>query len=153
MDLIIDNRQEKIEINKELSKDIEKVILEVLDYEGYDNNYEISLSYVDNEEIKILNKEFRNIDKATDVLSFPLWDEENIDIEIENEPLGDIVISLERAKEQSIEYNHSFEREVCFLVCHSMFHLLGYDHDTEENTKNMRTKENEVLNKLNIVRE
>ena len=78
---------------------------------------------------------------------------DEFDVEIEEESLGDIVISLERALEQSEEYNHSFEREVCFLVCHSMFHLLGYDHDTEENTKDMRKREEDVLNKLNITRE
>ena len=75
---------------------------------------------------------------------------DDFDIELEEESLGDIVISLEKAFEQSKEYNHSFEREVCFLVCHSTFHLLGYDHDTEENTKQMREKEEHILNKLNI---
>lgn len=99
-----------------------------------------------------LSRDFRGVDRATDVLSFPLLTDD-FDIEIEEESLGDIVISLERALEQSIEYNHSFDREVCFLVCHSMFHLLGYDHDTEENTKEMRKKEEDVLNKLNITRE
>ena len=80
-------------------------------------------------------------------------DDEEFDIDFGEESLGDIVISLERAFEQSREYNHSFEREVCFLVCHSTFHLLGYDHDTEENTKQMREKEEYILNKLNITRE
>ena len=75
---------------------------------------------------------------------------DDFDIELEEESLGDIVISLERAFEQSKEYNHSFEREVCFLVCHSTFHLLGYDHDTEENTKQMREKEEYILNKLKV---
>ncbi|EQI55915.1 putative rRNA maturation factor YbeY [Clostridioides difficile Y266] len=89
----------------------------------------------------------------TDVLSFPLLSDDFEDVELEEESLGDIVVSLERALEQSIEYNHSFEREVCFLICHSMFHLLGYDHDTDENTKEMREKEEHILNKLNITRE
>ena len=110
------------------------------------------MSFVDNKEIQELNREFRGIDRATDVLSFPLLTDE-FDIELEEESLGDIVISLERALEQSLEYDHSFEREVCFLVCHSMFHLLGYDHDTDENTKEMREKEEYILNKLNITRE
>ena len=140
MELIIDDRQDKLNVT------------EGLDYEGYDDDYEVSLSFVDNKEIHELNKQFRGIDRPTDVLSFPMLSDD-FDIELEEESLGDIVISLERAFEQSKEYNHSFEREVCFLVCHSTFHLLGYDHDTEENTKQMREKEEYILNKLNITRE
>ena len=152
MEIILDDRQDKIKISKELLNKINDIIVECLHYEGYDDNYEVSLSFVDNEEIHQLNRDFRGVDRATDVLSFPLLTDD-FDIEIEEESLGDIVISLERALEQSIEYNHSFDREVCFLVCHSMFHLLGYDHDTEDNTKEMRKKEEDVLNKLNITRE
>lgn len=152
MEIILDNRQDKIKVSEELLERINDIIVETLHYEGYDDNYEVSLSFVDNEEIHELNSEYRGVDRATDVLSFPLLTDE-FDIEIEEESLGDIVISLERALEQSEEYNHSFEREVCFLVCHSMFHLLGYDHDTEENTKDMRKREEDVLNKLNITRE
>ncbi len=148
----LDDRQDKIKVSEDLLEKIHDIIVETLHYEGYDDNYEVSLSFVDNEEIHELNKEFRGVDRATDVLSFPLLTDE-FDVEIEEESLGDIVISLERALEQSEEYNHSFEREVCFLVCHSMFHLLGYDHDTEENTKDMRKREEDVLNKLNITRE
>ncbi|GAA0698538.1 rRNA maturation RNase YbeY [Paraclostridium ghonii] len=152
MEIILDNRQDKIKVSEELLERINDIIVETLHYEGYDDNYEVSLSFVDNEEIHELNREYRGVDRSTDVLSFPLLTDE-FDIEIEEESLGDIVISLERALEQSEEYNHSFEREVCFLVCHSMFHLLGYDHDTEENTKDMRKREEDVLNKLNITRE
>ena len=152
MEIILDDRQDKIKVSEELLNKINDIIIECLHYEGYDDNYEVSLSFVDNEEIHQLNRDFRGVDRATDVLSFPLLTDD-FDIEIEEESLGDIVISLERALEQSIEYNHSFDREVCFLVCHSMFHLLGYDHDTEENTKEMRKKEDDVLNKLNITRE
>lgn len=151
MELIIDNRQEKFEIENELIKNIEKIIIECMDYEEVDDDYEVSLSFVENEEIKQLNNDFRGIDKVTDVLSFPLIDD--YDVELFEKSLGDIVICMDRAYEQSIEYNHSFQREVCFLVCHSMFHLLGYDHDTEENTKVMRSKEEYILNKLNITRE
>lgn len=152
MEIILDNRQDKIKVSEDLLGKINDIIVETLYYEGYDDNYEVSLSFVDNEEIHELNREYRGVDRATDVLSFPLLTDE-FDIEIEEESLGDIVISLERALEQSEEYDHSFEREVCFLVCHSMFHLLGYDHDTEENTKDMRKREEDVLNKLNITRE
>ncbi|HGM3506954.1 TPA: rRNA maturation RNase YbeY [Clostridioides difficile] len=153
MDLILDDRQDKLEVNEELIEKIKDIILECLDYEGYDDNYEVSLSFVDNKEIHELNREYRGVDRVTDVLSFPLLSDDFEDVELEEESLGDIVVSLERALEQSIEYNHSFEREVCFLICHSMFHLLGYDHDTDENTKEMREKEEHILNKLNITRE
>lgn len=152
MDLILDDRQDKLEVSEELIEKIKDIIIECLDYEGYDDNYEVSLSFVDNKEIHELNREYRGVDRVTDVLSFPLLSDDFEDVELEEESLGDIVVSLERALEQSIEYNHSFEREVCFLICHSMFHLLGYDHDTDENTKEMREKEEHILNKLNITR-
>ena len=153
MDLILDDRQDKLEVSEELIEKIKDIIIECLDYDGYDDNYEVSLSFVDNKEIHELNREYRGVDRVTDVLSFPLLSDDFEDVELEEESLGDIVVSLERALEQSIEYNHSFEREVCFLICHSMFHLLGYDHDTDENTKEMREKEEHILNKLNITRE
>lgn len=153
MRYIFDDRQDKIDIKDELYEKIEDIVEEVLDYEGYSDDYDISISFVDNKEIHELNKQFRGVDRATDVLSFPMLSDEFEDVEYEEMSLGDIVVSLERALEQSIEYGHSFEREVCFLVCHSMFHLLGYDHDTEENTREMREKEEAVLTKLNITRD
>ena len=153
MELIIDDRQNKLKISEELIEKIKDIILECLDYEGYDDDYDVSLSFVDNKEIHELNKMYRGIDRATDVLSFPMLSDDEFEIELEEKSLGDIVISLERAFEQSIDYNNIFEREVCFLVCHSMFNLLGYDHDTEENTKEMREKEEYILNKLSITRE
>ena len=147
-----DNRQEKLNVDEEFINSLEKVCDFVLKKEEVNCRYQISLLFVDNDGIREINRETRNIDRATDVLSFPMLSDD-FDIELEEESLGDIVISLERAFEQSKEYNHSFEREVCFLVCHSTFHLLGYDHDTEENTKQMREKEEYILNKLNITRE
>ncbi len=114
MDLILDDRQDKLEVSEELLEKIKDIILECLDYEGYDDNYEVSLSFVDNKEIHELNREYRGVDRVTDVLSFPLLSDDFEDVELEEESLGDIVVSLERALEQSIEYNHSFEREVCF---------------------------------------
>ncbi|WP_315168178.1 rRNA maturation RNase YbeY [Metaclostridioides mangenotii] len=152
MEIILENRQDKINLEDELLEKLNDIIIECLHYEGYDDDYDVSLSFVDNKEIKELNSEFRGIDKETDVLSFPLLDDE-FDVELGEVSLGDIVVSLEKALDQSIEYNHSIEREVCFLVCHSMFHLLGYDHDTEENTKVMRHKEEHILGKLNITRD
>lgn len=152
MEIILENRQDKINLDDELIEKLNDTIIECLHYEGYDDDYDVSLSFVDNKEIRELNNQFRGIDKETDVLSFPLLDND-FDVELGEVSLGDIVISLEKALEQSIEYNHSIEREVCFLVCHSMFHLLGYDHDTGENTKEMRQKEKDILGKLNITRD
>ena len=125
-----------------------------LDYEGFYNDVEISLTYTDDAGIKKLNAEFRGIDKATDVLSFPLTDFEGTDEPPVDEPaigLGDIVISLETAKRQAEEFGHSFEREVAFLTVHSMLHLLGYDHvDSEENDAEMRRRQREILEKMGL---
>ena len=151
MELIIDDRQNKLNVSEELIEKIKDIIIECLDYEGYDDDYEVSLSFVDNKEIHELNKQFRGIDRPTDVLSFPMLSDD-FDIELEEESLGDIVISLEKAFEQSKEYNHSFEREVCFLVCHSTFHLLGYDHQAKKEEEIMIGLQNQILNELKITR-
>ncbi|AEM78484.1 MULTISPECIES: rRNA maturation RNase YbeY [Thermoanaerobacter] len=159
MNILIDNRQDKVDaIN--LEELVEKVIKTVLEVEEVIDNVEVSVSFVDNEEIRKLNKYYRGIDKPTDVLSFPLAEFEDTYAEVEEieedseevQPIGDIVISLEKALEQSMEYGHSFEREVAYLTAHSMLHLLGYDHETEEERKIMREKEEEVMARLNIGR-
>lgn len=152
MKIILDNRQDDKEISEVLLKKIEKVIVACLEHEDYSDDYEVSLSFVKNDEIKDLNRDFRNIDKVTDVLSFPMLSDEDFDIEYEEYSLGDIVISVDRAEQQAIEYGHSFEREICFLVCHSMFHLLGYDHMQEDEAEEMHAKENYVLDSLGITR-
>ena len=153
MEIIFDDRQTYKKIDEDILDKVERVMLAVLDYEDYDDNYEVSLSFVDNEEIRNLNRDFRNIDRVTDVLSFPMLSDDEFDIEYEEESLGDIVISLQRADEQAEEFDHSLEREICFLVCHSMFHLLGYDHMEEEEAKDMHRREEEVLNGLDITRD
>ncbi|MEG0250282.1 MAG: rRNA maturation RNase YbeY [Peptostreptococcus sp.] len=153
MDIIFDDRQDFKKLDEDLLEKIKLVINECLNYEGYSDDYEVSLSFVTNDEIKTLNRDFRGIDKVTDVLSFPLLTDDEFDIEYEEQSLGDIVISIERADEQAKEYNHSLEREICFLVCHSMFHLLGYDHMEEDEAKEMHSKEEDVLNKLSITRD
>lgn len=155
MELNIINRQEIIEYNEKIKELLYKVVEKAFELEGLDKNqWEVSISFVDNNEIQLLNKTYRGIDKPTDVLSFPQYN--NIDEIMEEDDshriLGDIVISLEKAKEQSREYGHSFEREVAFLTSHSMLHLFGYDHDTDENTKKMRSKEEKVLEILGILR-
>ena len=152
MEIIFDDRQTYKKIDEDILDKVERVMLAVLDYEDYDDNYEVSLSFVDNEEIRNLNRDFRNIDRVTDVLSFPMLSDDEFDIEYEVESLGDIVISIQRADEQAEEFDHSLEREICFLVCHSMFHLLGYDHMEEEEAKDMHRREEEVLNGLDITR-
>lgn len=133
---------------------INKCIEETLKTENFTNNVEISLSIVDNKEIKKLNSIHRNIDKETDVLSFPMLDEFN---NIENNMLhpillGDIIISIDKAMTQAKDYGHSLERELCFLTVHSMLHLLGYDHMDKDEEKTMFEKQDIILNNLNIRR-
>lgn len=133
---------------------INKCIEETLKTENFTNNVEISLSIVNNEEIRKLNSIHRNIDKETDVLSFPMLEEFN---NIENNLLhpiilGDIIISIDKAMTQAKDYGHSLERELCFLTVHSMLHLLGYDHIDKNEEKIMFDKQDIILNNLNIRR-
>ncbi len=117
---------------------------------------QVSVTLVDNEGIRALNNEHRGIDRATDVLSFPLGDDDGFDTDPETGAilLGDIVLSLERAKEQAEEYGHSYRREVAFLLAHSLFHLLGYDHEiSAEEEKLHFAKQEKILEKLGITRD
>lgn len=165
--LYTDNRQNSIEVTDDLINIINEVCDVALKDEEVTIPYQISLLFVDNNEIREINNETRGIDKVTDVLSFPMLDyPENMvfknvyknkkfnEIYLDGEELvlGDMVLSLERAKEQSIEYNHSFEREAAYLVVHSVLHLLGYDHMEEEDKVKMRQREEEILNALKITR-
>lgn len=150
MDVLFENNTNE-EINYKL---IEKVISEALRYEGVNDNTEVSVTIVDNEEIRKINNKFRNIDRATDVLSFPLIDFDNESLPDDGSKiyLGDIIISIERAKEQAKEYGHSIDREIGFLTAHSMLHLLGYDHMVPEEEKDMFAKQEEILNNLGLRR-
>lgn len=148
MELFIDNRYD-VEIDEELIQKLEKCAYECLLLEKFPTNVEISLSLVDNEEIHQLNKEYRGKDSSTDVLSFPMLEDFDV-LSQELILLGDIIISIPKAQEQALEYGHSFERELCYLTIHSMFHLLGYDHMEEEDKQIMREKEKEVIKNLNI---
>ena len=129
-------------------------VLASLEYEGFQNDCEVSVTYTDDEGIRKLNSEFRGIDKETDVLSFPLTDFEGSDeppVDELSVGLGDIVISLERAKAQAGEFGHSFEREVAFLTVHSMLHLFGYDHvNSEEEDMEMRRMQREILENMGL---
>ena len=153
--IYFENNQEKHSIHYKLKMLIRHTILETLDYEGMENDAEVSVTFVDDEGIRELNKKFRNMDKPTDVLSFPLLDYEGES----EEPffdelchnLGDIVISLERAMAQANEFGHSFEREVAFLTAHSMLHLLGYDHElSDEDDADMRKRQNDIMERLGV---
>ena len=108
------------------------------------------------ENIRNINKEHRGIDKETDVLSFPMFEKEEIEAiktnSIVKDVLGDIVVSIERVKKQAIEYGHSIERELSYMIVHGFYHLIGYDHINEQEKKIMREKEEIVLNKLNVTR-
>ena len=150
MDVLFENNTNE-EINYKL---IEKVISEALRYEGVNDNTEVSVTIVDNEEIRKINNKFRNIDRATDVLSFPLIDFDNESLPDDGSKiyLGDIIISIERAKEQAKEYGHSIDREIGFLTAHSMLHLLGYDHMVPEEEKEMFAKQEEILKNLGLRR-
>ena len=149
------NDQKKHRIHYQLQMLIRRTILETLDYEGMENDVEVSVTFVDDEGIRELNNRFRKLDKPTDVLSFPLLDyegesEEPFFDELCNN-LGDIVISLERAMAQANEFGHSFEREVAFLTAHSMLHLLGYDHElSEEDDADMRGRQNDIMERLGL---
>ena len=153
--IYFENDQKKHAIKYKMQMLIRRTILETLDYEGMENDAEVSVTFVDDEGIQELNKKFRNMDKPTDVLSFPLLDyegesEEPFFDDLCNN-LGDIVISLERAMAQANEFGHSFEREVAFLTAHSMLHLLGYDHElSEEDDADMRARQNDIMERLGL---
>lgn len=140
----INNDQDKLPVTQSLRGLVRRAVNATLKYEDYTCPCEVSVTFTDNEKIHELNNTYRGVDRPTDVLSFPLFDEEFDDGE--KLALGDIVLSLEKAEEQAKEYQHSFERETAFLVVHSMLHLLGYDHETgEEDEKEMFFKQEEIL--------
>lgn len=153
VEIIFDDRQTYKKIDEDILDKIQRVILAVLNYEDYDDDYQVSLSFVDNDEIRNLNRDFRGIDRVTDVLSFPMLSDDDFDIDYEEMSLGDIVISIQRADEQAKDFDHTLDREICFLVCHSMFHLLGYDHMEEDEAQDMHRREEAVLYDLGITRE
>ncbi len=154
LNIITENIQDKIFITDELSDLVRRAITETLRSEDIDFDCEISLTYTDNDGIRRLNREYRQKDAATDVLSFPMFDPATEEIyALDGAPaeLGDIVISLERAKEQAEEFGHSFERETAFLCVHSVLHLLGYDHERSEQEDTItREKQCSVMHALGL---
>ena len=130
---------------------IEKVVNKAFEVEGV-KKASCSIIIVDNTFIHKLNKEYRGIDRVTDVISFALEDDKSMIIPDDIRLLGDIYICLDKAKEQAKEYGHSLERELCFLAVHGIYHLLGYDHENEEDAKIMFKKQEEVLMEYGITR-
>lgn len=159
MEQLADIHYEQIDQNVEYENLINKVVNECFKTEGLDKlKLYISITLTVPEVIKEANKKYRNIDKATDVLSFPMFEKEELEELIKNsydveDVLGDLIISIPKVEEQAIEYGHSFERELAYMVVHGFYHLMGYDHMEEDDKKEMRQKEDEVLNKLGITRD
>ena len=154
--IIFSNEQNKFKCGFKLRSLITKSVAKALEYMDFKYKCQVSVTFTDNEGIRELNREYREKDSATDVLSFPMYDFKNGDAPFEGEDaeLGDIVLSLERADEQAKEFGHSFKREVAFLTVHSMLHLLGYDHETsEEDEKEMFAIQNEIMNEIGITRD
>ena len=148
-----------IEENENYEKIISIVVNKCFEVEKLQKlNLYISVTLTTPEQIKIINNEFRNIDKETDVLSFPMFEKNELDMMVTQgnneipDTIGDIVISVERVKQQAEEYGHSFERELAYMVVHGFYHLMGYDHMVESDKVVMREKEENVLNMLNIIR-
>ncbi len=149
--VMISNEQKKVKIPTGIRLLIRRCCHAVLELEKFDGSAEVSVTFVDNERIHELNKQYRNIDRETDVLSFPLGENGVYDTNLDTgaKMLGDIVISIEKAVEQAELYNHPLQREIGFLTVHSMLHLLGYDHEAgglEE--VHMREKEETVLTQI-----
>ena len=153
--VLITNKQKKVKIPSGLRILIRRSCNAVLEFEGFEQPAEISVTFVDNDRIHELNKQYRNKDMPTDVLSFPMGENGQYDIDEDNgcKVLGDIVISMQRAMEQAELYGHSLQREVAYLTVHSMLHLLGYDHEGSGlEAVRMREREEAVLLQLGLPR-
>ena len=148
-----------IDEKEEYKNVIEKVLSQCFKEEKLeDSKLCVTVTLTTPKTIQEINKQYRNIDRATDVLSFPMFEKDELDSKIqendfENEDvLGDIVVSVEKVNEQAIEYGHSFERELSYMIVHGFYHLMGYDHIKEDDKKVMRKKEENILRKLDITR-
>lgn len=150
--VILTNRQHECAVTEQIQSLIRRAVRATLEIEIYPLPAEVSVTLVNDAKIHVLNNRFRAVDRPTDVLSFPMEDDE---VNIEGRVmLGDIVISLERAREQAEQYGHSLAREVAFLTVHSMLHLLGYDHETSEADEHeMFARQEIILGQMGLVRE
>ena len=151
---------EDVQPNEQYESTIKKVLKECYEVENLVNSKLIvTVTFTTPENIRKINNKYRNIDRATDVLSFPMFEKDELDKKIKEQDficedvLGDIIISVEKVEEQAKEYGHSFERELSYMVVHGFYHLMGYDHMNDEDKKAMREKEEKVLKSLDIVRE
>ena len=149
MNLTVDFKDEQVifEVRVAMKAIVRKAIFNTLVYEGFDKDVEVSVTFTDNNQIKDLNSQYRNKNCATDVLSFPMFEaDDSFDTVIEPIPLGDIVISLERASVQGHHLCHSIYHEVAFLSVHSTLHLLGYDHElSKEDEEEMIKKQKDIM--------
>ena len=152
--VLITNEQNAVKVPSGLRILIRRSCNAVLEYENFDGPAEISVTFVDNARIHELNKQYRDKDAPTDVLSFPMAENGEYDIDEDNgcKILGDIVISMERAMEQAELYGHSLQREVAYLTVHSMLHLLGYDHIKDDEAEVMEAREDAILRDLALER-
>lgn len=151
--IYFENHQEKETVTYGMKMLIRRAVEATLAFEEIEENCEVSVTFCDNEEIREINQKFRNIDRATDVLSFPLFDDDGMNAHVEELDcmLGDVVLSLERAREQADEFGHSFEREIAFLTVHSILHLLGYDHElSDEDDADMRRRQSEIVDGMGL---
>ena len=157
MQIYFDQMEDGEDPSAEYGETMEKALSLILESEGIDEDgAEVSVSFVSSDKIRELNRDYRDVDSVTDVLSFPQF--ETVDELIESEEdtgvaeLGDVVICMDRAKSQAEEFGHPLKREVIYLFVHSILHLLGYDHMEEDEKKIMRAREEETMEKLGIVR-
>ena len=150
MNLYVDfqTRCRKEKVDDGLRKLVKEAITAALEYEGVEDDAEVSVTFVSDRIIRELNREYRGVDRATDVLSFPLAEDGDLDDAFDGErlQLGDVVLSLEHARAQAETFGHSYEREVAFLCVHSALHLLGYDHElSEEDDADMRRRQRDIM--------
>ena len=151
IDFVFDNEVENFENNYE--QDFTAIIEQALKTLGIEDDVEVSCVLVDDERIHEINRESRHIDRSTDVISFAMEDNDQFYVEGMPRTLGDIFISVDHAKKQAEEYGHSLRREMCFLFTHGILHLLGYDHMTDEQEKEMFGLQDQILGALSIERE
>lgn len=155
----IENNQNQIDVTEDVFQLIRTAVEQCIILEEFKRPFEVNIYLVDNANIRDINRKYRNIDRATDVLSFPMVEmvngeiislEGDIDMDIDAVILGDIVISMEKVLSQADEFNHSLQRELAFLVTHGIFHILGYDHEIDE--QSMFERQEEVLHLMGLSR-
>ena len=155
LNVLFEDKQNKVLVRTAMRSAIRRAIFNTLVYEGVEGKFEVSVTFVDNEEIRTLNREHRSKDAPTDVLSFPMFDFAAGEVPVypkkESLPLGDVVLSLERARVQAAEIGHSTMREVVFLCIHSTLHLLGYDHElSPDDDEDMQRRQREIMKILEL---